>query len=502
MGQGHDIDPSTADTMVSETPSPAAAAPTTGPPRPGSDDPLIGTQLHHFEVGELIGRGGMGAVYRARDLSLDRPVALKVIAGELAQHPLVRERFVREARAQARLNHHAVVPIYYIGQQQELYFFAMELVEGAALDERLERDEPLDSQEAIDLLEQVASALRLAQQRGIVHRDIKPSNLLVDSEGRVKVADFGLAKTVGQADDATLTQKGEVLGTPLYMSPEQGQGETTDHRADIYSLGATFYHLCTGRPPFTADTAMGVVIQHCTKPLPPVRQLRPDVSPALAAVLERMLAKKPSQRYADYDALLADLEAARPQPSTTAGFWVRAMAQLVDFVLFSIAAAVLGGPLATAAFVAYVVVGWWRRGQTLGKWVFRIKVRARGDRGRPSLGQALLRFVALYWFVIAWLLFSGITHLIVGQGKAFRGTVSWQELQPYFPLMATAALLVLATLGHVMWIMLRRGFHDRLARTEVVYRLEPSATHRRSPSGVRRSATASRPAVSKPASRP
>ena len=124
MGQGHDIDPSTADTMVSETPSPAAAAPprlepglpvVTEPARPVGDDPLIGTRLHHFEVGELIGRGGMGAVYRACDLSLERPVALKVIAGELAQHPLVRQRFVREARAQARLNHHAVVPIYYIG---------------------------------------------------------------------------------------------------------------------------------------------------------------------------------------------------------------------------------------------------------------------------------------------------------------------------------------------------------------------------------------------------
>lgn len=256
MGQGHDIDPSTADTMVSETPSPAAVRPrsadapvATGPVQPSADDPLIGTRLHHFEVGELIGRGGMGAVYRARDLSLDRPVALKVIAGELAQHPLVRERFVREARAQARLNHHAVVPIYYIGQQQDLYFFAMELVEGAALDQRLEGNEPLDDEEAIDLLEQVASALRLAQQRGIVHRDIKPSNLLVDTEGRVKVADFGLAKAVDKPDDASLTQKGEVLGTPLYMAPEQGQGEATDHRADIYALGATFYHLCTGRPP-------------------------------------------------------------------------------------------------------------------------------------------------------------------------------------------------------------------------------------------------------------
>jgi uncharacterized RDD family membrane protein YckC/predicted Ser/Thr protein kinase len=488
------VDSGLEDTHVAAEEQLAKARPSSEhPPLGGAESTLTGRKLHHFEVGELLGEGGMGAVYRGHDLSLDRPVAIKVIARALASAAPIRERFVREARAQAKLNHAAVVPIYYIGEQDGLWFFAMELVEGASLAE-LTTGRPLPADEAIELLCEIASALRLARARGIVHRDLKPSNLLIDSEGHVKVADFGLAKAVRPggpaADDSaggSLTAKGEILGTPLYMSPEQAQGDPTDHRSDIYSLGATFYHLVCGRPAFVADTPMAIVVQHCTKPPPPVREVNPTVPPRLAAVLERMLAKMPRDRYQDYDALLTDLEAARPRQATVAGFWARSIAWLLDLVPLVLLS--LFGKLGQLLFAAYCIGCWWRWGATFGKWLLRLKVE-RADGGQLGIGRATVRFAVLFGPLIAGSLLGGLAAWL-GQGKVpLNNETTLEQLGPAIPFIAAAVLLVLVGVAHLVLIMLRRGLHDRVAATRVVYRLaEPPG---RSSRGLVRSALGER----------
>jgi serine/threonine-protein kinase len=226
---------------------------------------------------------GWAQVYVGHDRSLDRRVAIKVLPDELATQPDLQERFVREARAQAQLNSPHVVHIYYIGHtpaasgETGSLFFAMELVEGGALENVLDGGEKLDAERARKLMIQVARGLRDAEAAGIIHRDIKPSNLLVDRNGDIKIADFGVAKPIRQRD-SKITQEGAVVGSPLYMAPEQARGEAVDHRADMYSLGCTFYHLLSGAPPFDGPTPIVVVSKHLTAtpaPLSEVAAARP-----------------------------------------------------------------------------------------------------------------------------------------------------------------------------------------------------------------------------------
>lgn len=439
---------------------------------PPTHDPLCNRTLHHFKVLSLLGRGGMGAVYRAHDLSLDRVVALKVIASS-HRDTEARQRFVREARAQARLSHPSVVPIYYIGEEDELQFFAMELVEGESLDQPLLRGERLDPERALDLLAAVADALRQAQKRGLVHRDIKPSNLLVDEAGHVKVADFGLAKSV--AEDVQLTQQGAVIGSPLYMSPEQGQGDAVDHRSDIYSLGATFYHLVVGAPPFSARTPLGVITKHITQPLPSVRSLVPSTPLALAGLLERMLQKDPSRRHQSYEELLEAIEAARPAGLRPAGFWVRSIATVVDLLPFLVLFAIVG-PLAWLLYAGYSVAGWRRYGKTAGKWLFNIKVVGPDCTG-PSVWRGLLRFACFGWGVWVLLLVFTIQHLIWGPLEPGNVRVSsrgelWQAYGLQISMISLYVLIWLAYLGSLVLTGFRRdrrSLHDLLAGTSVVY---------------------------------
>src|SRR5487761_1105516 len=203
-----------------------------------------------FEILELLGQGGMGAVYKARQPSLDRLVAIKILPSEVAGDPSFAERFSREARALARLNHPHIVTIYDFGQADALYYFVMEYVDGVSLRQLVEK-RTLDPQQALALVPQICEALQFAHDEGIVHRDVKPENILLDKRGRVKIADFGLAKLLGRSgDEAMLPRVEQVMGTPLYMAPEQMQGShAVDHRADIYSLGVVFYEMLTGELP-------------------------------------------------------------------------------------------------------------------------------------------------------------------------------------------------------------------------------------------------------------
>ncbi|HET6883957.1 MAG TPA: protein kinase, partial [Pirellulales bacterium] len=257
-----------------------------------------------LEITELLGQGGMGAVYKARQLTLDRLVAVKILPAEVAGDPAFAERFTREARALARLNHPNIVGIHDFGQAGGLYYFVMEYVDGDSLRQLVAKKES-SVRQTLALVPQMCDALQFAHDEGIVHRDIKPENILIDKRGRVKVADFGLAKLLGRsADEATLTRVEQVMGTPLYMAPEQMQGShAVDHRADIYSLGVVFYEMLTGELPLGRFA-------------PPSQKVEVDMR--LDEVVLRALEREPDRRYQHASDLKTDVEAIASQRQAVA----------------------------------------------------------------------------------------------------------------------------------------------------------------------------------------
>lgn len=250
---------------------------------------------HHigaYRVDGLLGRGASGVVYRAWDESLDRPVAIKVLTD---LDPEARGRFTIEAKAAARIVHPNVVQVHGVGTHEDDAFITQELVDGHPLSTVLEAGRTLGAAAAIDVAIQVAEGLAAAEAVGVLHRDIKPHNLLVTHDGLVKIADFGLAKILDAP--SSYTADGTTLGTPHYMSPEQGQGKTLDARSDQYALGASLYHLLAGAPPFDADTAVATIYLHTNEPLPSLAERAPDCPQALVAIVERTLAKDPADRF-------------------------------------------------------------------------------------------------------------------------------------------------------------------------------------------------------------
>ncbi|MFI5459079.1 MAG: protein kinase [Isosphaerales bacterium] len=276
------------------------------PTPPHQPEPTRIRYFGDYELVHEIARGGMGVVYRARQLSLNRPVALKMIlAGQLASDTEVR-RFYTEAEAAANLDHPGIVPIYEVGQHEGQHFFSMGFVEGQSLSQRL-ADGPLPAREAAELIRRVSEAIEYAHQHGVIHRDLKPANILLDRNGNPRVTDFGLAKKV--QGDSGLTGSGQIMGTPSYMPPEQAGGPRGEvgPPADVYALGATLYALVTGRPPFQAATAMDTVIQVVSdEPVPP-RRLNASISRDLETICLKCLEKGQSRRYASASDLAADL---------------------------------------------------------------------------------------------------------------------------------------------------------------------------------------------------
>ena len=279
-------------------------------------------ELGGFELISRLGAGGMGTVYKARQKSMDRIVALKVLPPRLARDRIFIERFFREARAVARLNHSNIVQGIDVGEASGYYYFAMEFVEGRSLRDLLEQKGRFSEQEALDFVEQMARALDHAHKNGLIHRDVKPDNVLVDKTGVAKLCDLGLSRS--SQEDASLTQTGVAMGTPHYIAPEQARAEKdVDGRADLYSLGATWFHLLAGAPPFTADSAMAIVAKHLTEAAPSVRTVRPDVSAATASAVSRLMAKERAERYQSAEELLkdiADLRAGRMPAVAASGF--------------------------------------------------------------------------------------------------------------------------------------------------------------------------------------
>jgi serine/threonine protein kinase len=252
-----------------------------------------------FRIERLLGRGGMGAVYLAREPALDRQVAIKVLPPERAQSADLRERFRREARTAAQLSHPHIVPLLTFGEAEELVYFVMGFVDGETLSNRLQREGPLSVGEAVRVLSELAQALSYAHGRGVVHRDVKPDNVLLEQpRSLVRLTDFGIAKQY--AGRPSLTAEGAVIGTPLYMSPEQASGRTdVDARTDIYSLGAVAFAVFTGRPPFEGRNSADIMRQHLTREVPRLRDVSPGIPAAVDEAVQRCLAKERSARWHD-----------------------------------------------------------------------------------------------------------------------------------------------------------------------------------------------------------
>jgi eukaryotic-like serine/threonine-protein kinase len=260
----------------------------------------------HYEVDRELGRGGMGAVLLARDIELDRLVAIKVLPPDLAAHADLRERFLRETRTAAGFNHPNIVSVHAVEEADGLLCLVMEYVDGDTLTQRVRRGGPLSPAEAVRLLEETGWALGYAHSRGVVHRDVKPDNILIErATGRALITDFGIARS--SAADG-LTRVGEVIGTPQFMSPEQAAGEDLDGRSDLYSLGVVGFFALTAKLPFQAPTAQALLGMHLTQAPPSVTSLRPDLPAALAAVIDRCLAKDPDDRFAGGEALVSAVE--------------------------------------------------------------------------------------------------------------------------------------------------------------------------------------------------
>ncbi len=252
-----------------------------------------------YSIERELGRGGMGVVLLARDVALDRLVAIKLLPRPLAANPESRDRFLREARTAAGLSHPNIVPIHAVEQQGDLVFFVMGFVDGETLKERVARAGPLSPRAAMKVMQEVAWALAYAHQRGVIHRDIKPDNIMLErATDRTLVTDFGIAVR-GRPGPGT----GEVVGTARYMSPEQALGEEVDARSDLYSLGATVFFALTGRPPFEGANLPAIITQQVSKPAPPVLSLRPELPARLAETVDRCLRKDPAERVQTGDEL-------------------------------------------------------------------------------------------------------------------------------------------------------------------------------------------------------
>ncbi len=280
---------------------------------------LTGTTLGDFHVERLLGRGGMGEVYVARQVSLNRPIALKVLRPDLLTKSTYLNRFEAEATAVAKLNHPNIVHIYTLGSVDQVRFIAMEYVQGSNLRDHLAKKGALNLPLALSIMRQAGVAIGAAGELGLIHRDIKPENILLTRKGQVKIADFGLCRDL-EADHLYLTQPGITMGTPLYMSPEQAQGHALDHRSDLYSLGVTFYHMLAGEPPFRADTPLAIALRHVKDTPVSLAVLRPDLPPDLVRLVMKLMAKDPKDRYQSAAEMLRDLAKVRESlsaPSVT-----------------------------------------------------------------------------------------------------------------------------------------------------------------------------------------
>ncbi len=265
------------------------------------------TQLGEFKLRRKLGQGGMGDVYLANQVSLDREVAIKTLKKEIARKEDFVKRFYREAKSMAKLDHPNVVRCYSVGEESGIHFVAIEYVDGQSMQDWMDRLGKLSVSDAMHVILCCADGLKHAHDAGLIHRDVKPDNILVTKRGQVKVADLGLAKATD--DDVSVTQSGTGLGTPLYMAPEQARNaKHVDQRSDIYALGSTLYYFLTGRHPFTGENTLELIVAKEKGDFTPARQINSEVPEKLGLVIDKMMAKSPAHRHAAFDEVIADLE--------------------------------------------------------------------------------------------------------------------------------------------------------------------------------------------------
>ena len=281
---------------------------------------VVPLQFGDFLLLNPIGIGGMGTVYKAIDLSLNRYLALKILQKKLSTNPSFIDNFAAEASAAASVNHPNVAQVYSFGKVDNQYYLSMELCERGSLDDRITKLGRLTELDALSLGRQIASALGVAWRRGLLHRDVKPGNILFNEDGVPKIVDFGLARDQeGPAKGAEPQPPGQIWGTPYYVAPEKLRGRVEDVRSDIYSLGATLFHALAGQPPFDAATAGELATKHATTPALSLKTYAPDTSKWTRQIIARMLAKDPAERYESYDELIQDLNEVQSDLKTPLG---------------------------------------------------------------------------------------------------------------------------------------------------------------------------------------
>ena len=399
-----------------------------------------------YSLERELGRGGMGVVFLARDVALDRPVALKLLPPAMAAQPTLRQRFLREAQLAAKLSHPNIVPIFAVDEVGEFVFFVMAYVEGETLGRRLQARGPLSPGDGTKLIQEVAWALAYAHLRGIVHRDVKPDNILLEqATGRALVSDFGIAR---HADAAGGTAVGEVLGTAQYMSPEQACGEPVDGRSDLYSLGVVAFYALSGRLPFDAPDTAALLAMHITRPAPPLASVAPGVPGRLAQAVDRCLAKPPAERFQTGEALAAAVAEstalARETPAPIRVWLQRGAGSKGPLAVWSslmglmVVTKVLGGELpdvGTAIFLAgplaaYALyrVHFTRRVLQSGYSIEDIRLALR-DRAAQRREEAAFETAAdppLVGRLIRWLTYGGLAVATVAAGViAARAPMDW-----------------------------------------------------------------------------
>jgi Protein kinase domain/RDD family len=430
-----------------------------------------GMRLGHFRIDEKLGAGGMGEVYLATDLALDRPVAIKVLPADRASGA-ARDRLIREARAQARVHHPNVAHIYFIGEDDGRLYFALEYLAGKTLADRVAAG-PLDVDDALELVRGAALGLREAERAGFLHRDVKPSNLMLDAHGVVKVLDFGLVAAYDTAVGDGPVAQTTLAGTPLYMAPEQARGEPIDLRADVYALGATLFHLISGRPPFVADSVAELVSMHATsvRPMLPKRGNSRTAITAIDRLIARMMAPNAADRLASYDDVIRAIDLASTRRTRPVGFWVRTSATAADVIFGSMLATAIilptgisqnvGAGVSAIVFliVTTIAVGW--RGTTPGKSLFELELISSDTGGAPTWRQAITRQLALSSAIII----AGILQERVLAAKSLSSTI------------VTGALIAIVVIGYgdlviaSFWRAGRRTLWDLVSHTQVRYRV-------------------------------
>jgi uncharacterized RDD family membrane protein YckC len=409
----------------------------------------VGEQyLRHFRLDRPLAKGGMGEVYLGFDTSLNRQVAIKLIRPELAGQPGFLEAFHREAQAQAQIAHSNVVQVYFIGEANGVWFSAMELVDGGALEGKR-----LSWKDACRHMTGLAEGLREATRLSIVHRDIKPANVLLDRFGLAHLADFGLATALGAA------ASGVIMGSPPYMSPEHATGKAVDFRADIYSLGATFYELCSGQLAVRAGSIPEAQQFHQSSRPSPLRALAPEVEPGFARVIDRCLEPEPARRFESYDALISALHEAAPKPIIPARAVQRVLSWAIDLAVFATVtrnAFKLFPLLGFAVLAAWVVAGSLALGATPGQWMMRLHLRTPADAA-VSWTRCLSRFALQH----GWLAF-GVLAVSAAYASQSSAMFAFAGL--------AAVLAALSLLGSLasLFTPRRQALHDLLSGTMVL----------------------------------